>query len=102
MYKYQPSGAGGTRSPPSMRKVDDGGDKKKNERKKNNVVYSGLPEHQLTGTPHTRANFHRRKYTPGQEFGMEIYLDGRLPLMVEDLCWKTTFDGIQTLMEDNL
>ena len=49
-------------STPSMRKVDDGGKKieeKKREKKimsfivATNVVASRLPEHRLTGTPHT-------------------------------------------------
>ena len=41
------------------------------------------------------------KIIPGREFSIETYLDERQPLM-EDRGWKTTFNGRQTLMEDDL
>ena len=38
----------------------------------------------------------------GHEFCVETYMDGRQPLMEDNLAWKTTFDGRQPSMEDDL
>ena len=38
----------------------------------------------------------------GREFGIETYLDGKQPLMEDNLQWKMTFDGRQLSMEDDI